>query len=297
MTNALMEIAQAEGTLTIRETLDQIFDSLEKSAAQAIAEQFQAEGFDIEEYSAVEQRAMLYGEMLNQTQALDFGNVMIRGRIIDTIEAESLHAAHPGQFSNLEEMAAEAGLSVSEYHNIRDLTRIIFPWVQEHLGMMPEQVWNEVGKSNLRELTPVLKRIITGEESRPSVENAYERLMEDMQATLFAAGETDLPEAQIHQRLVGQLIEDGAIMTNNDLRQTIRPERTPSLDAYVFHLPNGEHLLMAPLSDEQEQMVARRMQGYWDPVAMQIDPANPIRPVTAMRRALSAVINSFDLEV
>jgi hypothetical protein len=302
--NELMNIAQNANVPAVREVLGGMFDALERSAAMAIAVAVDDANADLQEYSAIEQKAMLYTEMLNQTKAVDYASIMLKGRILDTIIVESLHAAHPAGYGTLEELAQDQDMSVSELSNILDLTRVILPWIETNLNMMPEQVFNEIGRSNLRELVPILKRVITLEEGRQSIDNAFERLWEGSIETLPATmddltnedGELAGHHTQTVQRaLVDQLLSDGMTLTNANLRQTIRPERTQSINAYLFRLPDGNKLLLSVLDDSQDEMMARRMHGYWDVGNMVVREHQPVRPIAQMRRMLRSIVNNFDL--
>ena len=157
---SLIEISERQ-VPTVRETLDGIWSSLEKSAASSIAQAASQENAALGEYSQIEQRALLYGEMLNQSKGLSFAEVMIQGRIVATMERESLASVHPAGYRSLDELAKDQGIGASELSQIRDMTQTIFPWIQTTIGTDPAELWQEVGKSKLRELTPLLKRVIS----------------------------------------------------------------------------------------------------------------------------------------
>ena len=301
MTSELITIANNNEIMTVDQSLDAMYGALEKSAAIAIEHIALEENTTLSDFSAIEQRAMLMTEMLSQSKAVDFAAVMLKGRIIDTLENESLHAAHPAGYTTLEELAIDQGIGSSELSNIRDLTRVVFPWIEEHMDMSAREVWDQVGKSNLRELVPVLKRIMTGDTARGTVERAYANLVVNMIATVVDAdgpviGDDDQGQYldMIHDRLVEQLISDGGVLTNANLRQVIRPDRTQSIDAYIFHLPDGEHMLLTLLSDEQEQMMARRMHGYWDASSIRVNEDAQIRPTAGMRALLQTIFLHID---
>jgi hypothetical protein len=305
--NALIELANQEGVLTVRETIDGLYDALQKSAAMSIAVAADEEEQTLGDFTAIEQRAMLQTEMLNQSKAMDFASVMLKGRILETISRESLHAAHPAGYATLEALAQDQGMSSSELSNTIDLTSVIFPWIDEHLDMSAELVYNQIGKSNLRELVPILKRVITLEEARGSVERSFNYLWNEMHDMLATAGQIPAEAADddeqneinrlIQNRIVGQLVEDGAIMTNADLRQRVRPERTTPVDAYIFHLPDGTHMMLSVLTDEQEQMVARRLHGYWDQSVVNIREDTRLRPTAGMRNLLGTVLRHIDIDI
>ncbi len=62
---------------------------------------------------------------------------------------------------------------------------IVFPYLCDTLGMNLALVWEEIGKSNFRDLTPYLVRAITGDVSQSrNVEGFIEQLTENITASL-----------------------------------------------------------------------------------------------------------------
>jgi hypothetical protein len=254
----------ANGTaLSLNVALDSLWNSLEKSAAMNITE---AAGGSLDQYTQIEQRAMLRTEMLNEAKGLDLASVLIKGRIVEEIRRDSLFSVHPAGYTTLEQLAMDQGVSIGELSQIVDLTTVIFPWVQSNLGMDVRTLWDSVGKSNMRELVPVLKRIITGEEARGSVEASYQRVMQEVAATAATAGET-VDEEGLVILAARTLIDQGGTLTNANLRQQLRPDRMPSIEATVVRL-DGRAYILAALDDRQEQFMNRKLHGYWDPLRM-----------------------------
>ena len=117
-----------------------------------------------ESYTAIERRSMLICEELHLVNGMDLAAVVLRGNLIRQIRDEALYSVHPEGFQNIEQMAASIGISQSELSNIIDLTDTIFPYLTETLHMNIALVWEDIGKSNMREMVPVLKGIITGQD-------------------------------------------------------------------------------------------------------------------------------------
>jgi len=293
MTNALTTIIENERVLTVGQTLDNIFQSLEKSAAMNVA----AAAGNNDDYSAIEIRALVRAEMLNLSKGLDFAAIITKGRIVDEIQQEGLFTVHPAGYHTLEELAVDQGISVSELSQIMDLTRTIFPWIVMHLGRSAAQVFEAVGKSNMRELVPVLKRLITGETTGVgTVEEAVRRILDDMAATMRAAGQTPTPEA-ITTAAVEELLDVGTHLTNREVRRRIRPDATPPIEVVIMRGRNTEHAyLIAKVTDVQEQMVARRLHGYWDQTVIDATDGHTVRPAPATRRWLKTLFDAVDLD-
>jgi hypothetical protein len=290
--NALVQIADANVS-TLDETMDNLWESLQKTAAANIQGEASGEGVDLQAFTAVELRALLFTEMLNLSKGLGFAELVVQGRILDTMERESLHSVHPGGYTTLDELAQDQGISISELSQIKDLTQTIFPWVKDKLNMEPEYLWSEVGKSKLRELVPLLKRTITAEVARGTVENSYNAVANDVAATYLTAnpGE-DAPDGEELQVLVAeQLIEHGVNLTNANLRQTIRPDRTPSLEPVIVRrftngMAESQIYVLMQISDDQMTMLERRLHGHWDPVRTTASNRGDVESIRMVRQLL-----------
>lgn len=290
--NAIVQLAGAD-VMTVEETMDTMWASLQKTAANNLQQAAVDQGGALTEFSAIELRALLYTEMLNLSKGLGFAELMVQGRIISTMEQESLHSVHPGGYTTLDELAQDQGISISELSQIRDLTQVIFPWVETHLSYNASYMWNEVGKSKLRELVPLLKRAITSDVARGTVETSYQAVVNDLLATrLVAHPSEEAPTGEALQILVvDQLIEHGITMTNANLRQTIRPDRTPSLEPVIVRrFSNGQAesqlYVIMQVSDDQMTMLERRLHGHWDPVRTTASNEGDVKTIRMVRQLL-----------
>jgi hypothetical protein len=257
---------RASTSMTVSSALDtleaRLFEAAQANVAQA------GEGF-----TQLELHSMTIIEELKLINSMDLAAVMLRGRLIDQIEREGLWAAHPGQYGTLEEMARDQGITISELSNIRDLTRTIFPYMEGTLGIPVAQVWEQIGKSNFRELVSVLKYLISGETpGRGATADTLAHLLEDTAATAAAA---DLPadDASIRRMAVANLLEDGAAMTNRQLRNSLRPERTDALEPAVINA-GGLKLVLMEVTDDQYLMFQRVMNNHIDVSEYDL-PADP----------------------
>ena len=162
--------------------------------------------------------------------------------------------------------------------------------MRDVLGMNIPQAWEQIGKSNMRELVPVLKRIITGEEARGTVENAVQILVQDAEATFAAAGE-DPTDDEVNRAVVEQLLEHGMNLTNRRLRQHIRPERTPIIEATTVTV-NDDVIVLAMMNPDQWQMFMRKLGNSVDPLPFVAprDPAQRTREAMQIP-ALRAVVD------
>jgi hypothetical protein len=160
-------------------------------------------------------------------------------------------------------MARAQGISVSELSDTMILCETIFPYIQGTLGIPVAQIWEEIGKSNFRDLTAVLRAIISGAPSgSQSVNETVTRLLNDTAATLEASGQP-ADEDTVRRNTVEELLEAGAL-PNRELRERIRPNRTPPVAPAVFQ--NGANrILVMDVSEDQWEMLNNRLRGYMDP--------------------------------
>jgi hypothetical protein len=223
---------QASSNTMIADYLFRFEAESEQAAAHNLQNALEIAGVDLEAYTQPERRAMIKMEQLKLIGDLGLAEVLLRGKLIQEIENEALWSIHPNQYPSMQEAAKDQGISPSEYSNIRNLYNIVFPYLTQVLGLNLAEIWEEVGKSNLRELCPYLVRAITGEtNSSRNVEHAYAALVDDVQASNEASGTTMTVE-QIQQAVIEELLEAGQL-PNRQLRTRIRPERPASFTAHV----------------------------------------------------------------
>lgn len=227
-----------------------------------------------EDFTNAEREAVTVISELRLVNGLDLAAVLLRGKLIRDIEERALWTIHPERYTSAQEMAKAQAISFSEYTNIKDLTLIIFPWMEQHNMSIPEE-WEKIGKSNFREMVPTLKYLITGETPvNTTVQRSLERLLEDVYITAHASG-MEIEEPEAREQAVSNLLESGGQMTNRELRQTIRPERTQSVDFTLCDDGNGSKIVTAIVSPEQWTMLQNRLHGYMNPFEVTL-PADPM---------------------
>ncbi|MGW8178416.1 MAG: hypothetical protein ACWGQW_06575 [bacterium] len=266
-----------------------------RRAAQANLDAVEAD----EEFTETEQLAMLKIEELRQVNGLDLAAVLLRAEYLQEIEAGNLITRHPAGYQTMGEMAQDQGISIAELSQTLDLANVIFPYVRRIWGdgSIP-QMWEQIGKSNMRELVPVLKRIITGEEARGTVEDTANAFLDDIVATFRAADpEWEQDDEAVTQEAVEQLLVHGATLTNRRLRQQLRPDPTPIIEATTITLPDENVVVMAKLDPDQWQMFMRKLGTSVDPLPFVAtrDPAQRRRDALAIP-ALRAIVDIINPE-
>jgi hypothetical protein len=224
-------------------------------------------------FTEAEKVAMTTIEELKLVNGMDLAAMLLRYELICTIRNQSLWSVHPGQYQSFEDMARQQGISISELSNIMDLCGTIFPFLETELGISVAVIWDRIGKSNFRELVPILKSIITGEASdTQSTRGSVEQIMNDVAATAAAAGQT-LTEEEERNQAINNILEVGTL-TNREMRQRIRHDRTASIQSTIVN-SNGRRILLAELNEEQFTLIQRRLNGYMD--ANQVDFPRDLR--------------------
>ena len=212
------------------------YDQLERLARENLADKLKG-------YTGPQKLALIRFSMLELAADLDLVPLMVRGQIMEEIHKMSLHTQLPGSYNSEEEALEALGkLSRSEQSNIKDLTGVIFPYVQEHLGMSIQEFWTAArSKSNIREAVPYLKVAITGELSKSeAVNEAVKRLQAEV------GTDTDM--------LVDHIIDLAAAETNKGLRRALRPNASPPINAVMLRR-NGTRYLLAEMTEDDVNRV------------------------------------------
>jgi hypothetical protein len=252
MTDHIVAYQPAQN-LALASALISLEEHFERAAQQNLELVLQGGG----DYTDTEKRSMVKIEQLKLVNGMDLAALLLRGKLLAEIRDMGWWSIHPNGYPTLEAMANEIGITTSELKDIETLTTVIFPYLENTVGIQVAQIWEEIGKSNFRELCPVLNAIITGEQSpSPRVNETVGRVLDDVAATAQAAGQ-ELAGGELQQTAVQNLLEVGRL-SNREMRHHIRPERTPVIEAISLQ-NNGTRLLIAQLTEEQEQMLNRKM--------------------------------------
>lgn len=242
---------------------------------------------DAADYTLLEMRSMETIEELKLVNGMDLAAILLRGKLLRQIETEALWSYHPNQYSTLEAMAREQGISLSELSNVRDLCFTLFPYMEETLGMNVALTFENIGKSNMRELVPVLKAMITGEDARGSVQTSVERFLGDAAATEASAAAAenraaDTTPENLRRLAVENLLTAGEQMTNADVRRHIRQGHTPGIATTVVR-SNGRRIIVLSADDDQYLMFQRKMGSYMEPIEFSLPEDQRSRRTEAAR--------------
>jgi len=211
-------------------------------------------GEELKSYSGPEAMALVTLEALGMAQKVELAYILVKGKLISETATRNLHSHHPEKFSSYKEAAKRYGVSASQASDYKNWWETIVPYFLKN-GIDVLGTWEEVGQSNLREITPSLMALITGEHSRSDkVNERIEAVYDDIYLTQENTKQ-ELDEEEQKLLAVEVMLEHGK-GTNTSLRQAL--SSTPPIDAYIVNR-NGSMFLMAELSQDQLDMIYRRM--------------------------------------
>ncbi len=175
--NAIVEFQPAQNQDLAR-TFGGIRGAIETAAQANVDALIEESG---SQFAHIEAEALVAIEALKQVNGLDLTAVLLRAHYIRQIQEGNLLANHPAEYSSIDHMARDNGMSSTDLFVTLDVVNIIFPFIQDELGIPVPMFWNNLSKSKIKELLPVLKAIITGEEpSRATTREAVERFVDDV---------------------------------------------------------------------------------------------------------------------
>lgn len=252
--------------LTLNNSLLSLEDQLERAATAEV----DAMGADL---TVAERNSVIQIHKLKLLNSVDFAALMLRGKMMRQIEDEALWATHPGGYQTMEEMAADQGISLSEYSDIRRLIDVVFPYMRS-INIEPAVMWQNLGKSKCRELSSFFSVIIDGTEleSEKSVNQSARMVLDNVAASLQAAG-IEFDDALLRQRAVEEIVELAGNVPIREVRQRLRPDGTTSINAN-FITVNGRRLLLAEIDEDQYTMFNRRLSGHIDAQTIEL-PNDP----------------------
>jgi hypothetical protein len=231
-----------------------------------------------QQWTALEKRAMVQVRKLSMLNGFDLATILERGQTLHTIDQEGLVGVFPGDYTSLEMIAGDVGISVAELSDTRALCDVIFPWLEANSGKAVAEWWDQVGKSKFREMVPVLRALISGAATtdRASVREAVENILNSVQATAQAAGQEPLSVDEARFQGVLNVLEAGRLPVR-EMRQQIRPNRTPNIPGVRFTNPDGINFVVLKITPDQQLMLTRLLGTHVDMVSV---PANEHHRIT-----------------
>ncbi len=107
-------------------------------------------------------RAALVAEQLAVLgNEVDYAKARFRAELLAELETGDLWRFHPSSPNSLEELVEDkAKLSRSEASDLLAWERYIYPYLERELGLKPFEVWQRLGKTKRRRITPLLRELL-----------------------------------------------------------------------------------------------------------------------------------------
>jgi hypothetical protein len=236
------------------------FSRFEQIARQRISDMLESDA-----YTELEKAAMIAFEMLKLTNTVEVANNFTRALLLHNIEKFGLWSEHPEKFTDFYEAVKRFGMSKSQASDLLAWFRIVLPYLEENFGMTPAEVLEQYGISSLRSITPVLKSLITGEQSKSKAVNEKVGLVLGN-----VPEESDDPTRDAVLWTLG--IAEGTV---SSIRKSLRVEKTDALAVLVFEDDRGKVALME-MTEDQWQLFFRKMEDTIDPIPGYDAKNNPI---------------------
>lgn len=236
----------------LSETLRNLIAEIEAAAKSDLAG-----AFTNDEFTNPEKKSMLVFRMMELAREAMTASEVILAGVLSYYEDTHLYSVHPQGFTTITQAANAAGISVSEYSQMRSLWKIVIPYLQE-IGIDIVQSWSEIGKSNMRALTPALVSVITGELSRSEKTRDFvERVQNEVIESLGTPPKTREEILGYNKLLkmftVNNMLALGA-GSYRDVREGIG--KTKSQPAFILY-KNGRRFLIADLEPDAETFLRR----------------------------------------
>lgn len=199
-------------------------------------------------YTGPQLKAMVLFEELKLVSDMELAAVLVRGYILQEIEKDSLWTEHPQGYSSLKEAAQAFGTSISMLSDTKALYDIIFPAISS-LGLSVPELWEDIGKSNFRAITPILRAIISGTKSKgKEVNEALDKVWEEVDKDGPYDSDVDRKRAAIENVL------DAAKKPNSELSKILSKY---SINSLLLSIGGKFFLLTAMDEDEKNTLIKR----------------------------------------
>jgi hypothetical protein len=134
-------------------------------------------------------------------------------------------------------------------------------------------VWEQIGKSGLRELVPALHSLITRQNAaHGSVRMAVTRMLDGSAVALM--NDEDAPwtqeqlsttegQAEVRRQAVSTLLRNGATMTVREMRAAVRPTAVPQIQMATLQTAGEQwYSVLRCTSQEQRDLVVRVLNSH-----------------------------------
>ena len=239
----------------IEDNVEELYNIYEEIAQKNVQRQLiQTADYEVTDSAKF---AIVRLEQLKITRGDTIEEIHLRRRLFREIETHSLWTEHPNEFESMIAAIEAQGVSQSEYSNICDLCDIIFPYLENNDHNI-QRLWENIGKSKFRELTPFLKRAINNEPSRSyRVEQIFQNEIKKVTSTHHAQ-EHPITEEETRQMLIEHFLDLGHLSVR-EFRKHLHPEQRPAPKAYQVPLSDTRMGLFILADQDEFENLRRRL--------------------------------------
>jgi hypothetical protein len=145
----------------MRQLTDKLLEALADMEVQTRAQAEANLGDTIEGMNGAQQRAAIIAEQLKVLgMEVDYAHTRLRAQLLERLERGDLWRFHPSSPRDFKELVQEQGVSKSEASDLVAWERYIYPYLEKEFDMPPFMVWQTLGKTKRRRLTPYLRHLL-----------------------------------------------------------------------------------------------------------------------------------------
>lgn len=194
----------------------------------------------LENLEGPERLAQAAIEAIKRTNEIETTALIARGHLISMIKRRNLWEYLPNRYNSAEEaIEAETGLSRTQQSIAETLASVLLPYASER-GML-ERI-TQIPKSNLAEILPVARTLITGEASKSK------RVNEKATELMHEFGDPDTA--------LEHVLSLAETLPTAELRRSLQRDTDPI--QFVLYV-NGDRMFLLAEVDEPQVECLRRM--------------------------------------
>lgn len=210
------------------------------------------------EISVPEKIAEAAFEALRRTNEIETTTLIVRGLIIRKIRRHNLWSYLPNSYNTIEDaIEAETGLSRTQQSIAENLAEVVVPYLQQKYDN-PMEILGQIPRSNIAEVMPVLRTLLTGEKSKSERVNRKARELAQEFGDPLAAADfvletaSQLPTAELRSMLRGETEPIQAIVYTRDEQTYLLARLTPDQVEALYRL---SLFSITPLVDVDPQQI------------------------------------------
>lgn len=266
-----LSIQTLEPNTGLMEQVELLSQRLEEKALEYVKKEYGSlKGYTLPEIEAMVE--LMKYKMLDEMEVIP---LLVKARIASRLN--QIWMVHPNKAGTKREFIVANGLSKSHFYDLVALHDDVLPLLNK-FGVDTMQFLKERKGSNIREMLPMLKAVLTGEASqRPSVNNRIAQLTEEIKEITPNMSDEDV------RREIASRILEASQGTNAELSNFLNPDPTPAIVATLTEV-EGNVILLAEMDYDQAQMMFRLMKEHLEVMTMKPEELKTTKPFKKLYR-------------